>query len=634
MRTKLSVIIACLILLFYNSNAVAANQVTLIFQGLTESSITLTEYSVSLLENSDFSYPETLNYYEGYNHYMVYINGDAIGMSEFGEWIHLPTQTDFAPVMWQTGIHGFIYDFVSGYGGFFPLEDPDPAFVPGNGTFWTATIDDPDPWAIDITTFTFYDNIHDTQITDFTVTELWDGFNQTVVVTFGGNPPTADAGPNQTVNPGTMVTLNGSGSTDLDDDITSYLWVQTAGPTVTLTGANKSKATFTAPDVGSVSETLSFTLTVTDSGGRQDSDTCSVTIKSAQVPPGENPPVADAGADQTVKPGATVTLDGSDSTDADEDIVSYSWVQTAGPEVVLNGADTDKPTFTAPDSSEVLTFELTVTDSKDQQDTDTCVVTVKTTGDPGDGPGTDFPENGKYTGWWYDPIKTGGNGIAIEIQHGNPLGEVLFMAWYTFDEAGNPIWYTSGNLMDSETHYSGDLLQWKGWDLKKTAGTFSSSKVGTVEINFVSANEAEVTWTLGQGASGVKTMHKFMNDLAPGEQDPRNLTGWWMDPEKDGLGVFMECQGGVLYMAWFHYGEGGYPRWWSSGNRFKEGYPIYNGALDQWSNGECLGGPHVVPDEPTHPGGVSILFYNNGEVKLLWSGGELNLQRFLFYNLQ
>ena len=69
MRTKLSVIIACLILLFYNSNAVAANQVTLIFQGLTESSITLTEYSVSLLENSDFSYPETLNYYEGYNHY-------------------------------------------------------------------------------------------------------------------------------------------------------------------------------------------------------------------------------------------------------------------------------------------------------------------------------------------------------------------------------------------------------------------------------------------------------------------------------------------------------------------------------------------------------------------------------------
>jgi hypothetical protein len=96
----------------------------------------------------------------------------------------------------------------------------------------------------------------------------------------------------------------------------------------------------------------------------------------------------------------------------------------------------------------------------------------------------------------------------------------------------------------------------------------------------------------------------------------------------------MECQGGGLYMAWFHYGPEGYPRWWSSGNRFEKDYPVYNGALDQWSNGECLNGPHVVPDEPTHPGGVTIQFFNNGEVKLLWSGGELNLQRFMFYNLQ
>ena len=45
--------------------------------------------------------------------------------------------------------------------------------------------------------------------------------------------------PSSTVNGGTYVTLDGSSSTDPDGgNIASYQWVQTAGPTVTLQGAN------------------------------------------------------------------------------------------------------------------------------------------------------------------------------------------------------------------------------------------------------------------------------------------------------------------------------------------------------------------------------------------------------------
>ena len=54
----------------------------------------------------------------------------------------------------------------------------------------------------------------------------------------------ANAGPSQTVLAGTPVTLNGSASTGA----TSYAWTQDSGPaTVTLSGADTSQATFTAP---------------------------------------------------------------------------------------------------------------------------------------------------------------------------------------------------------------------------------------------------------------------------------------------------------------------------------------------------------------------------------------------------
>ncbi|MBN1139508.1 MAG: DUF11 domain-containing protein, partial [Anaerolineae bacterium] len=86
-------------------------------------------------------------------------------------------------------------------------------------------------------------------------------------------------------------------------------------------------------------------------------------------------PTAEAGSPQTVHAG-TVTLDGSGSTDPDGDSLSYQWVQTDGTPVTLSNPATASPTFTAPATMGVLTFELTVTDPFGLQDSDTTTVTV------------------------------------------------------------------------------------------------------------------------------------------------------------------------------------------------------------------------------------------------------------------
>jgi hypothetical protein len=135
------------------------------------------------------------------------------------------------------------------------------------------------------------------------------------------NPPVAEAGQDQTVMVGDMVTLDGSGSRDPDDNIVLYTWIQTNGPTITLSDPSAVITNF----VASVPENsqLTFELTVKDAAGKISNDVCTITV----VKRTKNAPIADAGYDRTVKKGSRVTLDGSGSRDLDNNIVSYHWVQ-------------------------------------------------------------------------------------------------------------------------------------------------------------------------------------------------------------------------------------------------------------------------------------------------------------------
>lgn len=81
----------------------------------------------------------------------------------------------------------------------------------------------------------------------------------------GGNfPPRVDAGVDQTVAQGSTVVLNGSGSSDPNNNVLTYRWRQLEGPTVTLANAATARPSFTAPVGEPVDTTLVFELIVDD----------------------------------------------------------------------------------------------------------------------------------------------------------------------------------------------------------------------------------------------------------------------------------------------------------------------------------------------------------------------------------
>ncbi|MBL7215353.1 MAG: right-handed parallel beta-helix repeat-containing protein [Phycisphaerae bacterium] len=178
----------------------------------------------------------------------------------------------------------------------------------------------------------------------------------------GNARPVADAGENQFFNTiPEIIVLDGTHSYDFDiDDVLTYTWTQTNGPSVTLLNEDTAQPSF----IPSVEDVYQFELTVSDGVLTSFPDEVLIVV-------GNQAPVANAGSDKTVQIGDVISLDGADSYDPDFDSeLSYTWTQIEGPAVVLQDSDTAIPYFDCIENG-LYVFELVVSDGHKQSMPDT-----------------------------------------------------------------------------------------------------------------------------------------------------------------------------------------------------------------------------------------------------------------------
>lgn len=194
-------------------------------------------------------------------------------------------------------------------------------------------------------------------------------------------PPVAVAGPDTTIHlPNDSITLDGRASHDPDGMITQWNWNKISGPASAIT----SNANTAYPFISRLTAGIYlFELIVTDDKGLSGRDTVRLTVNDPALQ--NSPPVARAGADQVLSlPLSAVNLDGTASTDPDNNIVSYAWNKISGPaSSTITNANNPRAQVLQP-AAGTYRFELKVTDAGGLADSDTMDVTISTSAPPSD----------------------------------------------------------------------------------------------------------------------------------------------------------------------------------------------------------------------------------------------------------
>ncbi|GLI39917.1 VCBS repeat-containing protein [Geobacter hydrogenophilus] len=240
------------------------------------------------------------------------------------------------------------------------------------------------------------------------------------------NPPVAIPTAPSNVIVGHQITLNGSGSYDPSGLSLSYAWEmisQPQGSSATLMSALTTFPVFT-PDLPGAYE---IKLTVSNEYATGVPQTLLIQARQNIAP------VANAGPDQSVPPGAMVTLDGSASYDTDGDPLTFAWAFQSCPKNIcptLENSFNTNPSFIAALPGTYV-LSLTVGDGSYLTTTDTVQVTSSA-------PGPSDPDFLKLQ-WQYGIFGTniGQAGLHVTDLDGDGTPEVIASAW----AGSTSVWY-------------------------------------------------------------------------------------------------------------------------------------------------------------------------------------------------
>ncbi|RUM88662.1 MAG: hypothetical protein DSZ23_04265 [Thermodesulfatator sp.] len=217
----------------------------------------------------------------------------------------------------------------------------------------------------------------------------------------------------------------------------------------------------------------------------------------------------------------------------------------------------------------------------------------------------------------------------------------MFSAAYSYYN-GVPVWFTGVLKYNAaEDAYTGKVQIWQNGAMSMLPADPFPTDSGNETIRFTSADQAEMTYRLiwpTQVNPTKITLKKFMDTVAPGTNDNR-LSGWWWDPAYNGMGFFLEAQGGTLFGAWYHYGpdeqaQTAFGTWLSFSGPFENGAASFSTNLIRWQGGTSWDQPAYQTPVSTDTGNpISLNIKTDGKIDM-HVGGDLNLdlklERFRF----
>ncbi|HLX22629.1 MAG TPA: YncE family protein [Usitatibacter sp.] len=164
------------------------------------------------------------------------------------------------------------------------------------------------------------------------------------------------------------------------------------------------------------------------------------------------------------------------------------------------------------------------------------------------------------SGLWWNPSESGW-GIHFAQRHGN-----IFASWFTYDDKGNPIWYTVPNCVmpSSSLSCSGSVYQVKGpyfFSVDFDPSMRVTTAVGNLSVSFADNNNATMSYTVN-GVSRTVSITREMFSTSMGGPAVDYTDMWW-NPNEPGWGAAITQQADTIFVAWYVYNPdmSGNPIW-------------------------------------------------------------------------
>jgi Raf kinase inhibitor-like YbhB/YbcL family protein len=205
-------------------------------------------------------------------------------------------------------------------------------------------------------------------------------------------------------------------------------------------------------------------------------------------------------------------------------------------------------------------------------------------------------------GWWLNPRESG-RGYSIEQ---SAATNMVFLAAYSYELAGAATWYVSGMSRNSAgvaPFHEGALNAFaNGQSLQGAYRAPTSSRYGSVYLDTVDTDRALLT-IIGDGANqgmalALRRFEYFPGSLSATVPATVPESGWWWNAQESGKGYFLEFQQNSAYLAAYTYNTNGTPVWYVTYNSMASS-TSFQGALQQYANGQVIGWSYQAPVWPT-----------------------------------